>query len=214
MNTNTTAAQDSAATQTNVIRLTCLNQSLKKEIEILQECTQTQGTDISNIFEMIDQQLYYAMEKAEELPETEKMDMLKSFWFMDTLLRQVRDKVNGQLFWAINNILYEFKKEVTAQEKAVYQLPSIKSLAPELAILQGCTETHATDTVLMLEMVYEQLENAFSKTEILPLIEKQNIKKTLYYMDTLLRQIRAKVNDKLFWAIDNVVYEFKKEKAA
>jgi len=36
----------------------------------------------------------------------------------------------------------------------------------------------------------------------------------LFHMDTLIKIITTKIDSKLFWAIDNVVYEFKKEKAA
>jgi len=37
--------------------------------------------------------------------------------------------------------------------------------------------------------------------------------KNFYIMDTILRQIRSKVDTKLFWAIDNVVFEAHKEKS-
>ncbi len=109
LETNNTPGQHPAATQTKVINLEHFNQSLKEEIAILQSCTQNVGTDISNLFEMMDQQLFIAVERSEELPEAEKMDILKSLWFMETILRQIRTKVNNQLFWAIDNVVYELR---------------------------------------------------------------------------------------------------------
>jgi len=84
---------------------------LTEEITILKSCTQTHGTDILNFFEIMDQQLALAIEIAEELPENNKSAMLKNFYIMDTILRQIRSKVDTKLFWAIDNVVFEAHKE-------------------------------------------------------------------------------------------------------
>lgn len=87
---------------------------LTEELDILTSCTQTGSTDISNLFEMLDQQLALAIEDADALPEDQKVIILKHIWFMDTMLRQIRTKVNDNFFWAVGNVVFELNKEIAS----------------------------------------------------------------------------------------------------
>lgn len=87
---------------------------LTEELAILTSCTQTGSTDISNLFEMLDQQLALAIEDADALPEDQKVIILKHIWFMDTMLRQIRTKVNDNFFWAVGNVVFELNKEIAS----------------------------------------------------------------------------------------------------
>jgi hypothetical protein len=111
MNTNTTAAQDSATTLTKVINL---RHSLKEEIDVLQGYDESEGVLIRNLLEILDDQLAIALEKAETLPEDKRDDINKTLFHMDTLIRIITTKIDSKLFWAIDNVVYEFKKEEAA----------------------------------------------------------------------------------------------------
>jgi len=111
MNTNTTAAQDSATTQTKVINL---RHSLKEEIDVLQGYDESEGVLIRNLLEILDDQLAIALEKVETLPEDKRDDINKTLFHMDTLIKIITTKIDSKLFWAIDNVVYEFKKEKAA----------------------------------------------------------------------------------------------------
>lgn len=112
MKTNTPSGQDPAASQAKTIILEHLNQSLKKEIEILQGYELSEGMKITNLFEMLDEQISIGIDKTEMLPEDKKKDdILKTLYHMDVLLRIITDKVDDKLFWAIDNVIFELTEK-------------------------------------------------------------------------------------------------------
>lgn len=88
--------------------------NIQKEIKILEEYTETVATDIVNMLGMLDEQLSFTYEMVEKLPENEKKDLLKPLWYMDTLLRSIKSKVNENLFWAIGSVVFNLQEEAKA----------------------------------------------------------------------------------------------------
>lgn len=85
--------------------------SVTEEISILENYTQTEGIFITNILEILEDQVSLGIEKAQMLPDKERNDLLKTLFHMDTLLKIITTKVDDKLFWAIDNVLFEFNKE-------------------------------------------------------------------------------------------------------
>lgn len=108
METKTTTGQAQNASQQKVIDL----EQLKEEIAILECFGQSEGVTITNLLEMLDEQISIGIEKTEMLPEDRRQDdIMKTLFRMDTLLKIITDKVDGKLFWAIDNVVFELTKK-------------------------------------------------------------------------------------------------------
>ncbi len=80
-------------------------------VSILRNYDQNHGTDISNMLEMVDNQLSALYEQAEKLLEPQKEAFLKHLYFISTLQRQISAKITSELFLAIDNLLYEIEEQ-------------------------------------------------------------------------------------------------------